>query len=149
MVIKNTELWIVGDGYYKNYLINLAQRLNIRDKVKFLGKKSHIELAKIYNNSDIFVLANYQEITPAVNEAMACGKPVVAMECGGHELVIPNENYGLITKKFDINDMADKITTLIKNKVVANKMEKIARRHIIKNFSIENVAKKFYKSFTE
>ncbi len=146
---KNTELWIVGGGYYKNHLISLARKLNIENKVKFLGKKGHEELAKIYNMSDIFILANYQEMTPAVNEAMACGKPVVVMECGGRGFVIPNENYGLISKRFDTENMADKITTLIKNKDLAKKIANKGRQHIIKNFGIKNVAEKIYKCFTE
>jgi len=141
------ELWIVGRGYYKDNLIKLVKKLNINNKVKFLGKKSHKELAKIYNLADVFVLANYQEITPAVNEAMACGKPVVAMECGGCNFVIPNRDYGLTTKRFDTEDMADKIQFLIKNKQQAKRMAKKGRQYIIKNFSIENVAEKIYNSF--
>ena len=54
----NIELWIVGEGYYKNNLKTLTKSLKIEDKVKFLGNKSHEELTKIYNESDIFVLAN-------------------------------------------------------------------------------------------
>jgi len=145
----SAELWIVGNGYYKKHLINLTKKLNIKDNVKFLGKKSHQELAKIYNMSNIFVLANYQEITPAVNEAMACGKPVVAMECGGCNFVIPNKDYGLITKRFDIDDMADKIQSLINNKQRAKRIAKRGRQYIIKNFGIENVAEKIYKSFVK
>jgi glycosyltransferase involved in cell wall biosynthesis len=144
---NNAELWIVGEGYYKNHLADLAKRLGISHKVKFLGGKDHKELAKIYNISDIFVLANYQEITPAINEAMACGKPVVAMECGGKDFVIPNESYGLIAKRFDTEDMADKIIKLVKNRGLARKISKNGRGHIIKNFSIEKVAEKFYKAF--
>ena len=147
--IKNIELWIVGDGYYRANLEKLAKRLNLEDKVKFLGKKGHKELAKIYNRSDIFVLANYQEITPAVNEAMACNKPVVAMECGGYEFVIPNERHGLIAKRFNPEDMADKIGYLAENKKKSDQIATTGRNHIIRNFSIKNVAEKIYKSFTE
>lgn len=146
---QNTELWIVGEGYYKDELIKLTKKLNVQNKVKFLGKKSHKELAKIYNMSDVFVLANYQEITPAVNEAMACEKPVVVMECGGRDFVIPNDNYGLISKRFDTEDMADKITTLIKNKDLARKIANKGKQHIIKNFGVKNVAEKIYKCFTK
>jgi len=142
----NAELWIVGDGHYKNYLIKLTKKLDIEDEIKFLGKKSHEELAKIYNLSNIFVLANYQEITPAVNEAMACEKPVVAMECGGYDFVIPNSEYGSISKKFNVDDMADKIIYLIKNGEIAKKIANKGRRHILKNFSIEKVAEKIYKA---
>ena len=145
---KNIELWIVGKGYYENHLKNLAKRLNVEKNVKFLGAKGHDELAKIYNASDIFVLANYQEITPAVNEALACQKPVVVMECGGIDFVIPNEDYGLVSKRFDTEDMAEKIVLLIKNPKLAAKIAKNGRKRVLENFSIEKVADKLYRSFT-
>lgn len=138
------ELWIVGGGYYKNNLVNLTNQLNIQPNVKFLGKKGHKDLAKIYNMSDVFVLANYQEVTPAVNEAMACEIPVVIMECGGCKFVIPNNKYGLISKKFNIEDMAKKIGFLLENSDLAKEMAKRGRKRIIENFSIEKVALKIY-----
>jgi len=143
---QDTELWIVGEGYYKTHLINLSKKLYVGNKVKFLGKKDHKELAKIYNMANIFVLANYQEITPAVNEALACKIPVVVMECGGRKFVIPDSNYGLISKKFDVDDMASKIMMLIENKDLADKIANNGKKYIIKNFSVKNVAEKIYKS---
>ncbi|HLC50570.1 MAG TPA: glycosyltransferase family 4 protein [Candidatus Nanoarchaeia archaeon] len=146
---KNIELWIVGEGYYKESLQKLVISLNLEKQVKFLGAKGHNELAKIYNMSDVFVLANYQEITPAVNEALACGKPVVVMECGGMDFVIPDEIYGLRCKKFDAEDMAKKINVLLKNKKLAAKIAANGRKRILENFSIEKVADKIYEAYTE
>ncbi len=143
------ELWIVGDGYYKSKLADLAKSLGLEKNVKFLGSKSHDELASIYNKSDIFVLANYQEATPAVNEALACGLPVVAMECGGIEFVIPDENYGLVSKKFDTDDMASKIIRIVKDKSLAKRLAANGRKKVLDNFSIEKVAAKFYRAFTK
>ena len=128
--------------------MRLTKKLNLEKNVKFLGAKEHKELAMLYNKADIFVLANYQEITPAVNEALACQKPVVVMECGGFEYVIPNNSYGLISRKFDVDDMAQKIIYLVKNKKTADKIAKNGRKRIIENFSIEKVGEKFYKCFT-
>jgi glycosyltransferase involved in cell wall biosynthesis len=146
---KNSELWIVGDGYYKRHIQNLAKKLGISQKVRFLGAKGHKDLAKIYNMSDIFVLANYQEITPAVNEALACGKPVVVMECGGMEFVIPDDIYGLSCRRFDSGDMARKISVLINNKKLAARIAENGRKRILENFSIERVAEKIYRAYTE
>jgi len=142
----DAELWIVGEGYYKKNLVKLAKELGISDKVKLFGSKSHKELAKIYNSSDIFVLANYQEITPAVNEALACRIPVVVMECGGRQFVIPDESYGLVAKKFDVKDMADKIIRLIEDKILSSKIAEKGRRNIITNFSVKSVAEKVYRA---
>jgi len=146
---KNLELWIVGEGYYRRNLEKQAKVLLIENKVKFLGAKGHAELASIYNHADIFVLANYQEITPAVNEALACEKPVVVMECGGRDFVLPSEDFGLISKPFDVEDMAYKIQLLLDNPKRAKKMAKRGRAHIVSNFSIEKVAEKLYRAFTQ
>jgi len=146
---KGAELWIVGKGYYEENLKNLAEDFGISENVKFLGAMGHEDLAKIYNMSDIFVLANYQEITPAVNEASACGIPAVAMECGGYQFVIPDDSYGLISRKFDIDDMAEKIMRLIEDKNLAGSIGKKCRERVVENFSVEKVAGKLYKAFTE
>ena len=143
----DAELWIVGGGYYKSNLIELAKSLGIADRVKFLGKKSHADLANIYNRSHVFVLANYQEITPAVNEAMACSIPVVAMNCGGDRFAIPSDDFGFIAKKFDVGDIADKILFLLGNRDKARKLGLRGREFITKNFSIEKVGLKMYKAF--
>lgn len=142
----NAELWIVGDGYYKISLARLAKELKLEKNIKFLGSKGHGELALIYNNADIFVLANYQEVTPAVNEALACQKPIVVMKTGGCSFVVPNKNYGLIAKRFDVDDMADKIIFLIENPEIADKIAYNGRKRILKNFSIEKVGSKIYKA---
>ncbi len=146
--INNAELWIVGDGYYKKNLLKLCANLGVQDKVKFLGSLEPKKLAGIYNLSDIFVLANFQEITPAVNEALACGIPVVVMECGGMDFAIPNENYGLVANKFDSDDMSRKILRLIKDKRLAEKIAENGRKYILKNFSLEAYADKLYDGLT-
>jgi glycosyltransferase involved in cell wall biosynthesis len=145
----NVELWIVGKGYYESNLRKLVKELNLEKMVKFLGSKGHDELAKIYNISDIFVLANLQEITPAVNEALACNIPVVVMECGGRKLVIPDRSYGLVSKRMDIGDLASNIITLVKDRKLAKKIANKGRKRVLELFSIESVAGKLYRSFTD
>ncbi len=145
---KSIELWIVGEGYYRKNLESLAKELGIESKVRLLGALGHDDLAQKYNESDIFVLANYQEVTPAVNEALASQKPVVVMECGGREFVIPNQEHGLVCKKFDTDDMAKKIEMLIDDKQLAEKIARTGRKRILQEFSIEKVAKKHYHCLT-
>ena len=144
----DADLSIVGEGHYKKNLMQLAADLKLTQNVKFLGSLNHEKLAKAYNQADIFVLANYQEITPAVNEAFACGLPVVAMDCGGRDFVIPNEAYGLTAKRFDVGDMAKKIEALINDKEKRITISENGRRRVLENFSIQVVAENFYRSFT-
>ena len=78
---------------------------------------------------------------------MGCEKSVVVMKCGGCDFVKPNKKFGLITKRFDINDMVNKIIFLIENKKSADEISKNSRKYILDNFSIEKVALKIYGSF--
>ena len=55
----------------------------------------------------------------------------------------------MIAKKFDVEDMAEKILFLIKNKKSAKKMATNGRKRVLENFSIEKVAEKLYKAYTE
>ena len=145
---KNLELWIVGEGRGKEWLQNIAREEKVERFVKFLGRKNHNELALIYSSSDIFVLANLQEITPAVNEALACKKPVVVMDCGGVDFVIPDKNHGIITRKDGIKDLADGIESLIKDKKLASRIAENGYKRIVENFSIEKVAEKIWGAYS-
>lgn len=144
---EDVELKIVGEGHYRKDLETLAKKLGIGDRVKLLGNKDHDELVGLYNEADVFVLANFQEITPAVNEALACETPVVVMECGGREFVIPDESYGLVSRKFDVEDLTRKIALVLDDNKLASDIAKKGRKRILENFTIEKVANKFYKAF--
>lgn len=145
---SDVELWVVGKGDYEDNLRTLAKDLDIDGNVKFLGVKGHNELASIYNTASVFVLANEQEITPAVNEALACELSVVAMDCGGISYVI-SKNTGLISKKYDIEDMAKKVSLILKNGSMAKKISKNGREKVVTEFSIEKIAGKMYRAFTQ
>lgn len=145
----DAKLNIVGKGPYEESLRSLVKELKLESHVNFLGTKGHEELKNLYNQATVFVLANFQEITPAVNEALACETPVVVMDCGGREFVIPDESYGLISKKMDVEDMKEKIKKLINDKDLRISIAKKGRKHILDNFSIEKVSDKIYKAFTK
>jgi len=71
---------IVGDGPQRTELVDLCTRENIKD-VFFVGHKQLREMAGYYVISDIFVLPSTQEVWGLVlNEAMACGLPVVTTD---------------------------------------------------------------------
>ena len=80
---KNTFLLIVGDGPERNFLENLAQELNINNRVIFTGKiKTHIE--NFYFASNCFLMTSVKEtFGQTILEALASGLPVIGWESGG------------------------------------------------------------------
>jgi glycosyltransferase involved in cell wall biosynthesis len=98
----NTKLVILGQGKLKEYLEKLAKKLNIHNKVHFLGFLKNP--FNILNQCDIFVLSSLHEgFGNVIVEAMICGLPVISTDCkvGPREILIKDfkDNH------FDIDEM--------------------------------------------
>lgn len=76
--------WL-GDGVYRKSLIEYSRKLEIEDKVHFVGNIPAGEAVVRYlKSADLFVLASQTEGLPrALVEAMAAGLPCIATNVGG------------------------------------------------------------------
>jgi phosphatidyl-myo-inositol dimannoside synthase len=75
---------IVGEGDDRGRLSDLAKRLGVTDRVRFLGHAPREELVELYAAADLFVLASSGEgFGIVLLEAMACGAPALALTAGG------------------------------------------------------------------
>lgn len=142
------ELWIIGKGQYEQVLRKLAKKSGVGDRVRFLGAQNHESLAKLYNQASVFVLANEQEITPAVNEALACGIPIVVRDCGGAGFVLSGFTKETIAKRDRGDDLANKVVGILKNPTIGKKIASVGRKKVNSEFSVSVVAMKFYKAFS-
>lgn len=84
--LKNDDshLLIIGEGPQKEELIALCHRLNLTERIKFLGVRGHDEVLQYLKASDLFVLNSMNEVMPnVVLESLAVGTPVIAPKVGG------------------------------------------------------------------
>lgn len=89
------RLAIAGDGELKNDLIAMSKSHNIFNKVNFLGSRA--DIPGLMSAADVFVLSSeWEGFGLVVAEAMACGRPVVATDCGGPADIV-------IQKDFTVN----------------------------------------------
>lgn len=103
--IKDSLLYIIGEGELYGELENQIKRLNLEDKVFLLGLKKRDEIAELMRKSDVFVLPSRAETFGVVYiEAMMVGLPVIASVCGGPEEFI-NETNGLLIPVNDENSL--------------------------------------------
>ncbi|QQK08006.1 glycosyltransferase [Miniphocaeibacter halophilus] len=129
----NSELIIFGEGEDREVLEELIKEEKINHKVFLKGHKSIEEIAKEYNNGDLFVLASHSETYgKAYIEAMICGLPVVTTRNGGSEHFIQEFN-GTIANVLDVNDLANKLEFMYNNRHKFNK--KIISGYANRNFS--------------
>jgi len=90
-------LYIIGEGFKKDELIALCKKLDILDRVNFLGIKNHNEVLQYLRAADLFVLNSIDEVMPnVVLESLAVGTPVIAPNGGGIPEIIQDQVDGLL-----------------------------------------------------
>jgi hypothetical protein len=80
-----TQLIVIGSGVEQAHLEVLAERLGVADRVFFLSDLSNHEVRLVLARACAFLYAAVNEpFGIAVLEAMAAGRPVVAVDQGGY-----------------------------------------------------------------
>lgn len=110
------KILIIGEGHNKEKLKNLVERLNLKDKVLFLGYISHNDLPKYYSLADVFVRPSLSEgLGNVFLEAMACGTPIIGTPVGGIPDFLEDKKTGLFCEVSNPQDIAQKIKEILSN----------------------------------
>jgi teichuronic acid biosynthesis glycosyltransferase TuaC len=95
--IPDAELYLAGSGEEETRLRVLADKLNVTDRVHFLGTMPQTRLRTLYSAVDCLVLASSREgWANVLLEAMACGTPVVASKVWGTPEVVAAPAAGML-----------------------------------------------------
>jgi glycosyltransferase EpsD len=137
-VVNNPKIKYVicGIGDRLEFLKRLAKKLNISDRVKFIGLRYDIpELLKI---SDIFAHPSKREgLGIAPLEAMSSGLPVVTSNIQGIKDYSVNGVTGFSLDPTDVNGFASAIRKLANDHILRKKMGE-HNVEAVKKWSIEN-----------
>lgn len=134
------DLYLVGDEPNRE-IRQTADDLGIADHVQFLGRRSSSELVELYQHALCFVLSSEEEgLGIVIQEAMACGRPVVSTRCGGPETLIVDGETGILTPVGDEDALRRSIMRLVENPGLRQEMGAASRQRIEERFS-EEVAK--------
>ena len=107
------KLLLVGDGPYREQLIEKSKNLKIDKDVIFAGYVHREEIAGYYKSADIFVFSSLTETQGlVVLEAMASSIPVVAVKASGVEDMVVDGVSGYLTEN-SIEDFNDKIERML------------------------------------
>ncbi len=129
-----SKLIMVGDGPERYSCEQLARKLNICDRVVFLGKLR--DTAHVLEISDVFLLPSETEsFGLAALEAMAESVPVISSNTGGISEVNKHGFSGFLSNVGDIEDMAkNTIRILDKETLTQFKLNALAQANL---FSLE------------
>lgn len=145
---------VIGDGELRRELEEYSHKLNISERVDFLGWQK--DLTSVYSNLGIVALTSVNEGTPvSLIEAMAAGKPVVSTDVGGvrdlfgeeqNTGIKPNANFKILERGIAVNSQdyfsfADALSLLLQNNELGERMGRQARQFVAKRFTKDRLIK--------
>lgn len=145
----NVKLVIGGGGKAVQKVVDWTKEYHVTDSVEFLGTLNREQVVEQMQMCDCFVLpSRYETFGVVYIEAMACGKPVIAVANGGPDDFVKDFNGMLI--KPDVEELTGAINKMIKRlKVYDYYYEEEISSYIKKLFSYDSIAGKLlevYKS---
>lgn len=110
----NLVVELVGDGGERETLQQLATRLEISHRVRFLGHVTDQELPGIYERCTVFVMPSIAELQSiATMEAMASGRPVIGADAMALPHLVHDGDNGYLFRPNDSDDLAAKLRLVL------------------------------------
>ena len=151
---KDTHLVLIGDGPYKNHLLNLIKKLNLESQIHFLGIKLHQDIPYYMNNSDIGIgrithKRQWKYMIPVkCLEYMGCKKPFISTPIS-QDILKDNDVGVLLKKNFTKEELVNKLTTLIDDKSLRMTLGSNGLKKINENFQWEKLIKNFSENMSD
>jgi glycosyltransferase involved in cell wall biosynthesis len=132
---------IVGDGPLREELLGLADRLGLRERVRFLGHRT--DARALIGLLDVLVVPSLTEGAPLiVLEAMAAGVPLVASAVGGIPDQLRHDREGLLIPPDDTAALGDAILELLHDPNRARRLGEAGRRRADSALSHKEMVRK-------
>lgn len=139
--IKATLIF-VGDGPEFQTAIELVNKLNIQDRVIFLGRQKNI--TDLLSIADLMLLMSQQESFGLVLlEAMACKVPAIGTNVGGIPEVIVHGETGYVTELGDIETAAEHAIQLLTDEQMLREFANNAYERMITTFHSHEIVRQY------
>lgn len=144
---QDWKLHIVGDGDFKEILMNKIAQKNLQDSI--ILKPFTKEIDKEYLSASIYALTSRAEGLPTVLlEATSFGLPCIAFDIlTGPSDIIEDCKSGFLIKDDDLQDFAKKLKILIDDEELRKKMGRIAKQISKEKFSKEAIMQQWLDLF--
>lgn len=138
----NFKLDLVGAprGDIMDKINRLIEKYNLESNILSVGPKYDNDKKKALQNADIFVFPTFYSLETwgLVNiEAMQASLPVISTNEGAIPDIVDDGITGFLVKKKDPVDLAEKITTLLYDEELREKMGKKGREKFLNNYTYE------------
>lgn len=133
---------IAGDGPEERNLRQLTMSLNLQNRIRFLGALPRNEIPRFLCGTALLCIVSDREGWPTViNEALACGTPVLSTAVGGVPEALRDPKVGtLVPSNISPTHLAEKIVSSL-----AFDWDRLYIKEYAKQYTWENIAPQFLK----
>lgn len=129
---------LAGTGPLLNSLREQARRVGVEHLIEFLGARRDVQ--QLLAESQFLVHTAEEEGCPnVVMEAMACGRPVVAMQAGDISCLVEEGHTGFVVEQEDERALAIRIGQLLSDQPLCWRMGQAARAKAEREFSLKRL----------
>jgi len=135
------EIDFVGDGPLLSATEELARKLQISDKVRFLGART--DVSELLEKAHIFVLtSNWEGFPITILEAMRAGLPVITSDVGGCKEAVIDGITGYLIPRGDLECLKERLGRLLNDSQLRTSMGDTGFDRFSKYFTVEQMAEK-------
>lgn len=146
---NNVSLILGGDGPNLNKSKKLVERLNIKNRVIFLGRVNPLNVQKYMQDCDIFIHnsvtgkdGSQEGIPTVIMEAMASGMPILSTRHSGIPELVKDGINGYLSEERNINDYVQSMNKIIESNL--EKMSKASYKIVKEQFNLTEQNKLLY-----
>ena len=157
---SDAELLLVGPTFGHRYmreradikqqLLNLCKELGVEDRVNFTGPIFGVELARLFQTSDVFIyVCPYSNYGRIHIEAAAFGKPIISTPVGIVPELVGNNEGGFLVSPYDIESISQAIVTLLSDTEIYYEKQKAILERVQKFLNVPLMVDEYEKLYNQ
>lgn len=140
---------VLGEKSYADSLRELARELGLEEKMTFTGWRE--DIPSLIRAMDVLVHSSIlpEPLATVIIEAMALERPVVAARDGGVPEMVKEGETGMMVPPKDVEAMAAAVTTILRDRDLAERMGEAGRRRAADIFELEANTRRLEQELVE
>ena len=128
-----------GDESYEETLRRTARRLNVADRVHFLGFRDDVPRLMTFVDLVLHTSVAPEPFGRVIVEGMLAGTPVIATRAGGAVEIVQESDTGVLVPPDDSDALSTAVRDLLSNPDRAHSMARAAQSYARRRFSVEHM----------
>lgn len=132
-------LKIAGSGPELGRLQTMAEKLEVSDKVEWLGEITNSEVARFYQALDVVVVPSLEEsFGVTAVEGSACARPIIASRVGGLPEVVLDGKTGIMIESQNVDSLVNAMEYMLENPEERVRMGLAGREFVLKHYDFQD-----------